>query len=184
MNDRKREVVNACLNCFISKGFFATTTRDLSEAIKLQSGGIYYYFKTKDDIVAACAEAAMFRLELNLITPAMADIDDLDGMMSNLQMRAIEMAPTMQFLASICTTEKYRPTLQPVLDRLWRRCESYVERFAKKMDCSVELIEPYVYMCITSVSNYMIFGEDSYIEPQMKLIVSELKRVKNKGERI
>ena len=68
--ERKRIIVNACLSQFLANGLYKTTTRELSKSINLQSGGIYYYFKTKNEVVVACAEEASLRLENNLILPA------------------------------------------------------------------------------------------------------------------
>lgn len=57
-SDRRKEILNVCLDTFINKGLSETTVRDLSTALKLQSGGIYYWFKDKDEAVVACAEEA------------------------------------------------------------------------------------------------------------------------------
>ena len=42
--DRKKEIVELCLNLFIEKGLYETSTRDLSKAMNLQNAGLYYYF--------------------------------------------------------------------------------------------------------------------------------------------
>lgn len=61
--DRKEEILTTCLNQFVEKGLYRTTSRDLSGALKLQNSGLYYYFKSKDEAVIACAEEASFLLE-------------------------------------------------------------------------------------------------------------------------
>ena len=48
---RKREILDVCLATFIRRGLYETSVRDLSRALALQSGGIYYWFKDKDDVV-------------------------------------------------------------------------------------------------------------------------------------
>ena len=74
--EKKKEVVSKCLETFIRQGLSETSVRDLSGCLNLQSGGIYYYFKDKDDVVAACAEEAAIRLEEKLICSALKDIED------------------------------------------------------------------------------------------------------------
>lgn len=106
-SDRRKEILNVCLDTFINKGLSETTVRDLSTALKLQSGGIYYWFKDKDEAVVACAEEAALRLENFLIFPALKDIKDPDKMMKRLKIRADEMQPTMKFFASVCALSKY-----------------------------------------------------------------------------
>lgn len=95
--ERKAEVINICLDHFIEQGLFATSTRSLSKALKLQSGGLYNHFSSKDEAVIVCAEQAAIRLEETLISPAIKDMSDPDRMMRRLYSRADEMAPTMKF---------------------------------------------------------------------------------------
>lgn len=175
--DRKKEVVNVCLDHFIEKGLSETSTRSLSSALKLQSGGLYYYFSSKDEAVVLCAEEAAIRLENALITPALRDIGNPELMMKRLQSRADEMAPTMRFLVSVCTSKRYKESVRPILDRLADRYEHYAEMIAKKLNCGLDEIEPYVFMTITAVANYMIFAEDGIIAPQMKLVKSAISQI-------
>ena len=178
--DRKRIVVNACLTQFLANGLYKTTTRDLSKSINLQSGGIYYYFKSKSDVVVACAEEASLRLENNLILPALRDMDNPQALVDNLFKRCDELAPTMKFLAQVCSVDEYREAMEPSLYRLSRRYRLYAEMFANNLECSIEEVEPYVYMCITAMTSYMIFGEQLHISPQMELVKNALVQFQGK----
>lgn len=139
-SDRRKEILNVCLDTFINKGLSETTVRDLSTALKLQSGGIYYWFKDKDEAVVACAEEAALRLENSLIFPALKDIKDPDKMIKRLKIRADEMRPTMKFFASVCALSKYEERMQPVLDRLAERYEAYARRFSKELNCDFDAV--------------------------------------------
>ncbi len=176
--ERRTEVINICLDHFIEQGLFETSTRSLSKALKLQSGGLYNHFSSKDEAVIVCAEQAAIRLEDMLVSPAMKDMGDPDRMMKRLRSRADEMAPTMKFLVSVCSSERYKDDMKPVIDRLAERYEHYSEKAAEKLGCTKEDVEPYVYLTITAVSNYMIFAEDKYIFPQIKLVKEAIKSLK------
>ncbi len=73
---RKQEVINVCLETFMKNGLAHTSTRELSAALELNNGGVFYYFKTKDEIVIACAEEAALRIENDLIGVALKDIEN------------------------------------------------------------------------------------------------------------
>lgn len=45
--DRKKEIVNNCLELLVERGLTQTTTRELSKVMKLKSGDMYYYFNSK-----------------------------------------------------------------------------------------------------------------------------------------
>ncbi len=175
--DRKKEVIGICLDHFVENGLSDTSTRSLSKALKLQNAGLYYYFESKDEAVIACADEAAIRLENTLIAPALRDISDPDLMMKRLQSRVDEMAPTMQFLVSVCSNKRYQKAIKPALDRLAERYQKYAMKLAEKINCPVKDVEPYFFMTITAVTNYMIFREDSYIFPQMKVVKTALKEL-------
>ena len=100
--ERRREIIAVCLDCFVEKGLTITTTKDLCTAAKLQNGGIYYYFSTKEEIVLACAEAAIERIEKGAFGVVFEDIRDIKSMMDRLGALADKMSPTMRFLVSVC----------------------------------------------------------------------------------
>ena len=179
-NERRKEVLNTCLELFVEKGINDTSTRDLSKALQLQNGGLYYYFSTKDELVISCAEEATMRLETSLIHSAIKEIGSPDSMLADLRKMSDEMAPLMKFLASVCVAPRYRESVRPTLNRLSERYVYYAELFAEKLGCQTEEIEPYVYMGITAASNYMIFGENSFIRPQMNMIKSKINEIKER----
>ena len=176
--DRRKEVINICLDTFIKRGLSQTSVRDLSKALNLQSGGIYYYFNDKDDAVVACAEEAAMRLETNLILPALKEIRDPDTMVSNLLLRSNEMRPTMRFFTSVCSLSKYEQQVKPILIRMVERFDRYSEKMAANVGCESGEVRPFLYMTVTAISNYMIFGEDSYIFPQMDILRNAIVTLK------
>lgn len=68
---RKKQILDAAMECFSSKGFHRTTMKDIVAASGLSPGAIYSYFGGKDDIIDAIAserhgrEGALLRGETN-----------------------------------------------------------------------------------------------------------------------
>lgn len=169
--------VNVCLEQFVNKGLMATTSRDLSRALNLQSAGMYSYFQNKDDAVIACAETAAKRLEDELIAVAMNNITSPNTMVTKLCEKARQLAPMMRFFTQVCATEKYEERIRPVLSSLTSRYEDYAKRFARELNVSVDTVLPYVYICITAITNYMVFQEDAYVIPQLSLVANKLDSI-------
>ena len=67
------------------------------------------------------------------------------------------------------------------LTAMSNRYKKYAQIFADILGRDVEELEPYVYIGITAATNYMIFGENSYIKPQFDLLKKQLN-VKNGGD--
>lgn len=174
IDDRKKEIVNACLDKLVNNGLYETSSRDLSSAIKLQSGGLYYYFKTKSNVIIACAEEAASRLELNLIIPALADADNPERLLAGLVKRAKDMSSTMRFFVSVCIAKQYSEDIKPVINRISKRFDRYVNTFADKMGCSSDELKPYFYICLNAIVNYMIFEDQSQLQFQTRVISAKI----------
>ncbi len=79
---RKRQILDAALGCFSTRGFHGTTMKDIVKASGLSAGAIYSYFSAKGDIVNAIARERHDR-ENALLTGALAESDkplDLHGL--------------------------------------------------------------------------------------------------------
>lgn len=175
--EKRREIIGVCLDCFVEKGLTVATTKDLCTAAKLQNGGIYYYFSTKEEIVLACVEEAISRIEKGAFNIVLEDISDIKSMMNHLGELADKMSPTMRFLVSVCVSREYGEKVKPSLVRLAARYPYYTGRIAEILGCSDEEVEPFVHLLILSINNYMIFAERALFGPQIEAVKKELLRL-------
>ncbi len=176
--NKRKEVINAFLETFASKGLADTTSRDLAKSLKLQSGGLYYYFQSKDEAVVACAEEAVIRFEEKIIISAINDIEYTDRMIKNVRKNADEMAPIMRFLTQFCSSPKYEPQSKKITEKLFARCRYYAGKAADKLGCELGEVAPYIYMGIMTVSHYMLFGAQEYISAQIDVFKDQINRLK------
>jgi AcrR family transcriptional regulator len=63
-------ILNAALKVFAKKGFEAARMEDIAKAAKLSVGGVYWYYKGKDEIILAIMERLIDR-----------DVNDLRGLL-------------------------------------------------------------------------------------------------------
>ncbi len=180
---RKREVIDVCLNTFMKKGLAHTPTKDLCAALNLNTGGVFYYFKTKDEIVIACAEEAAIRIERDLIGLALKDIENPEKMMSDLRTRADEMRPLMKFFVSVCSCDRYAKAVRPIYEALNKRYDYYVSKFSEVLVCEPKEVAPYVYIGINTMLAYMLFEMDGFVSPQIGLVCEALKGFLERRER-
>ena len=181
--ERRKEIIGVCLDCFVEKGLTATTTKDLCAAAKLQNGGIYYYFSTKEEIVLACAEEAIDRIENGALGIVFKDISDIKSMMDRLGTMADKMSPTMRFLVSVCVSKEYGEKVKPALSHLASRYPYYTKKIAAVLDCTPAEVEPFVHLSILALNNYMIFAERALFNPQIEAAKKELLRLVERKER-
>ncbi len=172
--ERKQDIIDSCLATFMKKGLAHTTTKNLCDSLNLNSGGVFYYFKTKDEIIVACAEEANKRIERDLFGIAIDDIEHPVKLSRELKKRADEMRPLMKFYVSVCSSPEYGDKMKPAYDRLNEKYAYYIDKIADKLLVSAEDVAPYVYIVVNTVLSYMIFGEDNFAAPQQLLIYNKI----------
>ena len=175
--EKRNEIIGVCLDCFVKKGLTVTTTKDLCTAANLQNGGIYYYFSTKEEIVLACAEEAINRIEKSAFGIVLEDISDIRSMMDRLVTLADKMSPTMRFLVSVCVSREYEEQIKPSLVRLASRYPYYTDKIAEILGCTKDEVEPFIHLSILAINNYMIFSERALFDPQIESVKKELMRL-------
>ncbi len=173
-SERMREVIDICLKTFMEKGLTDTSTRDLCEALNLNSGGIFWYFKTKDDIVIACAEEATVRIENELFGTALEDINDPEKLVKDLDEKAVTMRPLMQFFINVCTSQKYTGKLKEVRYRQGDRYRVYIGKIAEKLGCNYDDVAPLFYTVTNTMFSYMIYDPDNFSAPQLRMVKEAL----------
>lgn len=85
-------------------------------------------FDTKEEIVLACAEEAISRIEQGAFSIALEDIKDVANMMNHLGTLADELSPVMRFLVSVCVSQEYGNKVKPYLVQLAGRYPYYTKK--------------------------------------------------------
>ena len=75
VNARRRQIMQEAAKLFGSRGFEATTIRDIAAAAGILGGSIYYHFSSKEDIFLAVHSAGMETITEAVIA-AIKDVDD------------------------------------------------------------------------------------------------------------
>ncbi|MFT0214014.1 TetR/AcrR family transcriptional regulator [Pseudomonas sp. F1_0610] len=55
LEQKQMEILNAAIECFANKGFYATTTAELCRAAGMSPGTLFHYFPNKKSIIEAIA---------------------------------------------------------------------------------------------------------------------------------
>ena len=70
--------------------------------------------------------------------------------------------------------------MESTLSRLCERYVFYTERFAEVFECKQDVIAPVFYICISAFTDYMIFGKDLHINPQINLVKHAIEDIVKK----
>jgi AcrR family transcriptional regulator len=56
LQGKKRQILDAAIHCFARKGFHATSIQEIVDELGMAKGSIYFYFKSKDDLLISVFE--------------------------------------------------------------------------------------------------------------------------------
>ena len=123
--ERRDGIVQAAMACFVSRGFHATSMRDVAQAAGVSLGNLYNYFTGKDALIAEVATQEQHELQ-PLVTaletaarPTRALIGDVLASYWSLCSE-----PAWAMLSAECLLEiARRPALAPHFDANRRRLE-------------------------------------------------------------
>src|SRR5213595_3623780 len=66
----RRRIVESAIALFRTRGFDATTTRDIARAASIATGTLFNYFDTKESLVASLAAEALAKARGTVISQA------------------------------------------------------------------------------------------------------------------
>ncbi|NUN13367.1 MAG: TetR/AcrR family transcriptional regulator [Myxococcales bacterium] len=74
--ERRLTILAAAKTCFVTGGFAATRMEDIAHAARLSKGGLYFHFKSKNDLMVAVVRRENLLIE-QLLTQSDTDEGDL-----------------------------------------------------------------------------------------------------------
>jgi TetR/AcrR family transcriptional regulator, transcriptional repressor for nem operon len=150
-NKRQRLVAAAC-RLFYEQGVEQTTLADISGAADVPLGNVYYYFKTKDELVKAAVDAQVHDIEetIGLLDQLRSPASRLKSLVEELAARADMIARYGCPHGSLCTELRKRSDgSDPASGRLLQTAVDWAERQFEAMgrsdarDLAIEMIVRY-----------------------------------------
>lgn len=71
----RRRILDAARRCFVRNGFHVTSMQDILGEAGLSAGAVYRYFRSKDEIICAIADAALAE-----VTGSLRDVFEAPGL--------------------------------------------------------------------------------------------------------
>lgn len=132
---RRQAILEAAIEVFARQGFGAATTDDIARAAGLSKGGLYWHFKSKDDILAAILQA-MFDQELQLLQRLTQSSDSVSERLRSLVRQAAaamsqfeqSLPVVLEFYALAARDGAVRQFLQTYYQRYHRLLTELIEQ--------------------------------------------------------
>jgi AcrR family transcriptional regulator len=133
-DDTRARILDAALELFRSKGFEATTMRDVANAARVATGAAYYYFESKDAIVLAFYDRARLEMEPRLVEALYGEL--AARIRALIEVKLDYFAPSRVLLGALSGHTNPEHPLSPFSDRTREIREHDIAFFARAMEGS------------------------------------------------
>ncbi len=127
---RRRQIIAAARQVFSRKGYDAATVEEIADTAGVSKGLIYNYFRSKEDILLATAEALMSRLEEHMERMSTAKATASDKILAAQHMHTGEMIKEwdfVQIMFEFWSESVRRPEMARPYARMFRKARAYLE---------------------------------------------------------
>ena len=169
--NKRNELIKCAYELFVRKGLEQTSIRDIARIAGLNINSIYYYFRTKADIVISCVEYGLRRVIEKLFNRAEeADLASGDGIEVFFE-RALEVKDELCWCYQVVASPNYNWFVKNIVVQIRGLYKKHFERLCKKYMCDVTKLKSVFRIAILVVKDYII-TEDKQCIQQLEMIVN------------
>lgn len=118
MHDRRSQILRAALDCFVTKGFHGTSTREICRTAGISSGLIFHYFPTKEAVYEELVRHALTSLPIDL-DEALQDPLGALGRLVESMLELLTQHPEAARVFRLVNQAQYQRGISPVVDQLF-----------------------------------------------------------------
>lgn len=172
--EKRNKIVNIAYGLFIKKGLEKTSIRDIASLADVNVNTLYYYFRTKAEIVICCVEYGLGKISKDIF-----ETIDLGGAKKNRDLKSL-LNYSLKYREELCwcyqviTSPNYNWLVKDILIKVRKGYCSYIDEMANQICCDKELFMQLAMITIQIIKDFMI-TEDENCFSQIELINERLQ---------
>ena len=139
-NERKREMMEKCFECYAENGLTGTGIKALADACGCTKANLYSYFKNLDELIIESTAYCMEKVE-----------DDF-------------------MMYQIYTHPKYIEHGKKFFEGVNERYTEYAKRLEPKIGIPYTVITPLIFIFVRACVHYAMFEDEYYLKTQMEVL--------------
>ncbi|MBO5007948.1 MAG: TetR/AcrR family transcriptional regulator [Clostridia bacterium] len=173
--DIESELLSRTFDYLVNNGLENISMRDLCKFTGISIGSIYYWFDNKDELIIYAAEYGLSKVADNIFNFVFDTIDDLEHFFNTCLGEITKYRMHLRLIYQIATSPHYGENLRKNAETLNSVYYEYAKRLSHMIGCSVEDMEPLVYMFISVVLDYVIWEDLEKTQIQINKIYQIFK---------
>ena len=170
----KSELSERVFPYLVKLGLENISIRELCKGTGIVQGTLYYWFKTKTNIVCETTEWGLKKVTDEIFDYVFASLDDLRGFFSNCIDEISKYKKELCFVYQLAASPVYGEKMRADGKELNFIYDKYIRRLSERLNCDEQTLRPLVYLFISAVLNYVIWDEREKVQTQLEFIYSAL----------
>ena len=151
-NERKREMMEKCFECYAENGLTGTGIKALADACGCTKANLYSYFKNLDELIIESTAYCMEKVEDDFMEMAPTDPKDV--------VRFVKEIPYW-------TAKKHG---KKFFEGVTERYTEYAKRLEPKIGIPYTVITPLIFIFVRACVHYAMFEDEYYLQTQMDVL--------------
>lgn len=181
-NIQKDEILKKCFTYFVEYGLESISMRKMCDETGMAVSSAYYWFGNKDGAILSATEYGLNRVAGILFDYVYQYIDNLECIMITFSEFIMKYKAQLRFIYQVVTSQKYGDKIRPIANRLTEIYDRYTEIIADHFGCRKQELQPYVYLFISAVLDYVIWHDKDKMEVELACVYKAVTDLINKDK--
>ena len=170
-NERKKEIMEKCFECYAENGLTGTGIKALAEACGCTKANLYSYFRNLDELITESTAYCMTKVEDEFMQKAPTDPKDVMRFIEEVPYwTAREHGKKYRLMYQIYTHPKYIEYGKKFFEEVKERYTEYEKQQEPKIGIPFTTITPQIIIFIRASVHYAMFGDEYYLKSQMEVL--------------
>jgi len=174
---QKEEMLGKCFDYFVENGLEGVTMRKLCDQTGIAVSSAYYWFGNKDNMLIQATEWGLKQVSEKLFSFVYKYIDNLECIILTFPEYVMKHKEQVRFIYQLATSKKYGGDMRPIANRLINVYDNYCSKIADDFGCDSKELQPFVYLFISAVLDYVIWNDKEKIEIEIACIFKSINNL-------
>ncbi len=170
-NDRKKEIMEKCFECYAENGLTGTGIKTLAEKCGCASGTLYVYFKNLDELIIESTAYCMAKVENDFMSRSPNSRDELMSFIDEIPYwTAKEHGKKYRLMYQVYTHPKYIEYGKQFFEGVNKRYTEYAKSLETKLGIPYDVLTPLIFILIRASVHYAMFEDEYYLKSQLEVL--------------
>jgi len=170
-NEKKREIMEKCFQCYAENGLSGTGIKALAEACGFTQANLYGYFENLDDLIIQSTAYCMAKVEEEFMARAPHDAAEVMRFIDEIPYWTAERhGKKYRLMYQIYTHPKYIEYGKKFFEGVNLRYTEYAKSLEAGLGIPHETLTPLIFILIRACVHYAMFEDEYYLKSQLAVL--------------